>query len=300
MYENDTKPGRNWKDSVQSIIAMGKFLARMRLNLDRQSMGKMARIDYNIDESTIDKLIKLSHHPILSDPQYFDKFPPQWGTLYEMKFLPPEMLLQKIETGETKYVTKYQIWQWRGVKIKAPLEHNPAENLSRMVKVPDGRNLIDYIRGGIAQEYEDEETGAVERIAKKLKVSTDTYRKIRTLIKLSEHPDLSEHDKKFVDALLTKIDRTRNVRPFFGEAKELIEKVWGVSRNKFVTDKSSQKRVGVFRNAIVILCDTCERVSEMEQPYMSAEDIDKSINELVEASKTIRKIAENLRRAKDE
>ncbi len=69
--------------------------------------------------------------------------------------------------------------------------------------------------------------------------------------------------------------------------------------NKNVKNKGSFARVNKFRNAIVILSDTCERVLEMEQPYMSVEDIDKSITELVNASRTIRRIAENLRRAKD-
>ncbi len=294
------KPRLDWKDGgVSAIVEMGLFLARMKKNFNRADLAKMTRIDFNIDESTAAKLINIASHPILSNPEYADQLPSGWGTLYEMKFLPDDILLHGIKNGHFKYISKYDVWTLRGVKLgnkKRPLSTQGAGG--RITAAP-GQSLVQYIREGIKGLPDALSEAIVAERCETLNVSVQTFRMLRRMIILSDRPELTQDDKKFVLDLLDKVDRTRNIREYYQKAKPLMDRIWGGDRRP-ISNKSSKKRVEVFRNAIVILRDTCDRVIEMDMPYMSEEDVDRSINDLVEARRQIAKLAETLRRSKND
>lgn len=296
------KPDRNWKESIQTIIEMGNFLERMKGNFSRSDLAKMVRIDFNIDASTVDKVIKISGHPIISNPDNWDKLPKGWGTLYELRFLPDELIAAKLKAGELRTISKYDIWKLRGIKVRGGYEHvkGTGTNDGNRVMIPDGETLVGYVRAGMADLPEVIEGKIIDDTAKKLKIGVQTFRMVRGMIILSERPELTDGDRKMVLGLLEKINKTRNVREYYQQVKPLMDGIWGPGRNKTLTDKSSQKRVEIFRNAIVILRDTSDRILEMSQPYMSVEDIDKSINDLTEIRKNVGKLAENLRRSKND
>ncbi len=199
-----------------------------------------------------------------------------------------------MNAGKLKNISKYEVWVLRGVKLQA---RNKAGGT---VNAPLDMSLIQYVKDGIAQLPEDLTDNAVNEMAKKLKIGAETFRMIRGMILLSERPELTRSDRAKVLGLLEKVDRTRNVRPYFQEVKPLIDRIWGSTRNKSLTEKTSKKRTEHFTKAIIILRDMTERILEMEMPYMSREDIGKCINDLTETRKNVGKVAENLRRSKND
>lgn len=286
-----------WNETSKSIIEMGKHLAELQPTMSSQELGRKVYADYGIKESSIGKLIKVAQHPILSNPEYADKLPPSWALLYEMKFLPDDLLLEKIKDGSARNASKYKVWEWRGVKVKRP-DNYVAKNAGNKIRVPDNVSLVAYVALGIKKEPEF--NGDLVETAKCLGIGSWTYRQVRQMIMLSEHPDLSGGDGELVQTLLDKINKTRNVREYYLKAKPLIEKVWGVTRGKQLTSKLSTKRVEAYLNAVFLVGISAQRLADMERPYMSIEDTDKVIGELSDAGTVIRKLAETLRRSKND
>lgn len=288
------KPGE-WNETVNSIIEMGKHLAELKPTLSGQELARKVYADYGISDSSIGKIIKVAEHPILSDPAFADKLPPAWALLYEMKFLPDDLLLEKIRDGSARNASKYNVWEWRGVKVKRP-EGYTAKNAGNKIRVPDNVSLCAYVSAGMQKEPEF--NGDLVEVAKALGIGSWTYRQVRQILLLSRHPDLSNTDSELVQSLIDKINKTRNVREYYLKAKPLIEKVWGVTKGKQLTNKLHRKRVEAYLNSIFMLGVSTQRLADMEKPYMSIEDTDKVIGELSEAGTVIRKLAETLRRSK--
>ncbi len=292
--DTENKIEKDWQKDARSIIAMGKFLEHMRENSKRPDLAKKIYADYGIGESSISRLIKIAKHPVLSNPEYAEKLPPSWAILYELRFLPDDLLLEKIQDGSLQRASKYDVWALRGVKVQR--KNGPSKNKGSQVRVPAHLSVVDFVRSGM--EKEDEFNGDIETAARHIGLGAQTYRMIRALIILSERPELSVTDKEKVLSLMEKVNRTRNVRKYFGEAKPLMDQIWGNQRNKKFTEKDSQKRVEAYLNSVFLIGMSSQRLLDQEIPYMSISDTDRTIGELAEAGKTIRKVAENLRRLK--
>lgn len=295
MLMND-KPSQNWKDSVQSIIEFGKYLALRKAALSKEEYRAMLRADFGIDKASGEKLSNIAEHPILSNPEYFDKLPISWAQLYELRFLPDDVLLNAIKSGSLRHTTKYQIWALRGVKIN----ENRASN---RVTVDGNQELISYVREGIKlANYSSEESSneKLTQVADGLGVGHHSFRMLRNIIIVSDREDLSQEDRNVINDVIRKVNKTRNVRTYYPEIKKIIDKIWGSNRNHTLTDKNAKKRVETFQNGVLILCETCDRIMELDQPHMADADIDPLIDRLFEARKVIAQVAENLRRAKNE
>ncbi len=298
MNMENFKPTQDWGDSVSSIISMGKFLYGLRDKFTREELCKMALVDYGISASSVEKLINISRHQILSDPRYADQLPSGWTTLYELKFMSDDLLLDLIQSGQAKTINKYQIWELRGVRVKRKKNTEGRISGAKVeIDAPQG-GLIQFIKAGIMRE--PEYGGDIEATAKAINVARDSYRKLRSVILLSQRPELTEEDRKFVDGIIDKIEKTRNVRTHYRMVKPLLDKVWGNSRNKTFNDKSTQKRIDAYKDAVFILGDSCRGILMRTRPYMSEQDTNDCITELTEASRLIRQLAEQLRRSKDD
>jgi hypothetical protein len=283
-----------WNESARSIIEMGRNLQQMSKELDRDALTKKVNADFGIAASSINKIIRIATHPILSNPVHTDKLPNSWALLYEMRFLPDEVLLEKLKNGELRKASKYKVWDWRGIKTKGPVGYNEGNR----VKIPDNVTLAAYVSAGMQREVDF--GNDIPAVAKNLGIGDLTYRNVRAIILLSRHPDLSNADSELVQSLIDKINKTRNVREYYLKAKPLIEKIWGSGRNKVFSGKVSQKRVEAYLNSVFLLGVSAQRLSDMDRPYMSIEDADKAINELSEAGTIIRKVAEAIRRSKND
>lgn len=281
--------GKPKSESVSSIIEMGRKFEELKPTLSHYDLGKKVFADFGINASSIEKIIKISHHPILSNPEYADKLPPSWALLYELRFLPDEMLLEKLANGGLVGVSKYQVWEWRGVKTKS-------KNAGNKIRVPDNVSLVAYVNLGMNKEKEFD--GDVVATAECLGIGAQTYRMIKQVIILSQYPDLAKADQVLVQSLIDKINKTRNVREYYLKAKPLIEKIWGATQGQRFNEKLSSKRVESYLNSVFLIGMNAQRLIDQEIPYMSTEDVDRAIGELSEAGKLIRKTTENLRRTK--
>lgn len=290
------KPGKDWRDEIETIIGMGKYLLKLRDTTSRDEIARMMKIDYDLGIASIDRLIKVAQHPILSNPENFDKLPPGWGTLNELRLLPDPLLLEGIKNNGLKNINKYKIWEMRGVKTKdGP---RVGKNEGARVRVPENVTLVAYVSAGMQREEEFD--GNLEAVARMLGIGAWTYRQVRAIVLLSRHPDLSNTDSEMVHGLIDKINKTRNVQSYYLKAKPLIEKIWGASRNKKFTGKNHAKRVENYLNSIFILGMSAQKMADLERPYMSVEDTDKAIIDLSEIGTIVRKVAETLRRSKNE
>lgn len=294
-------PDPNWRESIDGIINMGRFIKTLKASMTHKDLVRVMLADYGIQASGMNRIAKISEDEILTDPAHRDRLPPSWGLLHELRLLPREILLDKLAKNEVKGLTKYQVWKIRGIKTNGRSLPSTATKNGRFagakVYIADGISLIGHVRTGM--EFEAREKANAEEVANYLDIYPQTYRMIRTLVQLSERPELTEHDREFVNGLLEKIEKTRNIRSFYREAKPLIERIWGDNISSIKNDKGMQKRVDAFRTMVIILHDTCQRIMDQEVPYMSDEDVNSSINELVNSGKIIRKLAEKLRRSKD-
>lgn len=291
-----SEQGRAWNHSVGGIVTLGKFLSLRREQLSKDEYRKMIRAELELDESSANKLAMISKHPILSNPEYYDALPPAWGTLYELRFLPDDVLLAKIKDRSLISATKYDIWNIRGIKVR---DRDRVLNPAAKVKVPEGATLVDHCREGL--RIENETGKSIEEVAVAIGIGRQSYRLVRTIILLSQRDELSNSDTEIIERTFELINKTRNVRTYYKDVKPIIDRVWGGSnRNKTYDDKSAKKRIEIFRNAVTIVYDTCERASRLEQPLMPIADLDTTIDELTEARKLIGQITENLRRARND
>lgn len=287
---------KEWSNDVTSIIETGRKLKQMKKDYNNEELAKKVYAELGISIHSINKVISISEHPIISDPKNASRLPASWALLYEIKFLPDDLLLQKIKEDTLKGLTKYHVWELRGVKSKK--KPTVSNHWGGKIKIPDHISLVAYVSAAMQREGEFDNN--LEAVAKSLGIGVWTYRQIRQIILLSRFPDLSNSDSELVQSMIDKINKTRNIQEYYFRLRPLIEKVWGVTQGQRVTIKGTQKRVQKYLNSIFILGMTAQKMFDMDRPYMSIEDTDKAIGELSEAGTRIRKLAEALRRSKND
>lgn len=275
----------NWRDSAESIIAMGRYLKEIRDSLPQDEYASKVRLMIGIDVSAAKKLIKLAEHPIISNPLNFDRLPQRWALLTEAMYLPRDVLLRAISNGALIDATKYDIWKLYDKKTLT----------GARVAVPKGMSLEELCRSGMAMEK-----GGLpaEGVAKKIGIGAHTYRMIRSVIMLTENKTLSDHDKAIAEAALKEMNRTKNVRRYYKNVKPIIDKMWGESRNMSFS-KIEQKRIDNFRKAVIIICDTCVQGGEMEVPPLPDKVRTEAYNKLTKTREAISKLRGKIRKAND-
>lgn len=286
-----------WAETIETIMRASKYLYEQRQILSAEQFASIARVQFGIDSSAARKLSGLSQHKIISDSQYWGALPPHWALLYELSYLPDEMLLQKITEGSLIHVSKYDIWSWRGIRFKKTKDGALRLDNRMVVKAPENVSLVDHCRSGLelerSQNLQPGEAAAV------IGVAIQSYRQIRSLILLDERDDLLEADAAAVRDALAQIDKTRNVRRYYNRVKPIVERMWGTKREK-QSNTTSNKRVESFKDAIGILGYACQKALNIELPYMSESDIAASVSELNEARRSISQLMEKVRRLADE
>ena len=298
----------DWKkNGVASLIATGKRLAELRLTMPFQEYKRMVRAQMLVDNATANKLAMIGRHKILSDPANFSKLPAEWAKLYELSFLPDEVLIAKIADGSVKTISKYGIWALRealGVKVKkggSVKQENPKSlgNLRRRsVRVPEGTTLIKWVRSGM--ELEKNNALSPGQAADAIGLYPDTYRRTRALLSLADRTDLNDEDDKTVRETMRVVEQDGNIRPHYAAIKPILDRIWGgTSRNRRINigDGAEKKRTENFARALVVICDTCMNCVDIEVPHLSAEETASAIDRVIEARAALQQLAKKLRRS---
>lgn len=307
---DDYKIPLDWQEGgVPSIIAVGKYLTKRRAEMRYKDFVQLVSTELGGSDSSANKLMAIAAHPIISDPRYADKLPKRWALLYELQLCPTDKIVEALQNGSLLKTTKYDIWNMRGRDSKrtprvrmVPAESTPTRLSSRpiskfdirtQIKVPAGTNLVDWVRSGMKIE-QDEGITSVEA-SRRIGLGNESYRLAKFIIALSDRTDLNAHDTGVVKNALEGIQATAQIRRHFEEVRPIVEKIWGSAggRNQH-TEKAEQRRIDNFLNAVVIIYDACSRIVDIQVPHVSNEEIDTSIEQLIDAKRALTDLIERL------
>lgn len=278
----------DWKDSVKSIIETGLLIARQREVLSTKEFRVWVVANIGLAHSAASKLIRVAQHPILSNPEYWDRLPAKWAFLYEVSYLTNDRILEIIQDGSIIASKKYQVWSARTDRSKFAISDPRSK-----VKTPDGVSIVDTVK--VAMLREDNEGKLAKEIARDLGVSDLTYRYIKNLINAQGVEELSNGDRTAIEYALVEIERTKNVRRYYDKVRPILEKIWGPDSGEKNT-RAAQKRIEDFITAVTVIRTSCDRAGDLEVPYLSRADVEMALGELDEARKSISKLMGTIRR----
>jgi hypothetical protein len=78
-----------WQKSVTTIIDTGRLLIEAKAKLPHGSFQKMVKkLPFHNGVRTVQMLMEIARHSIISNAKFISYLPPCWGTLYELAALP--------------------------------------------------------------------------------------------------------------------------------------------------------------------------------------------------------------------
>lgn len=87
--------------TVGGFVEMGRLFNEAKSNLDHGEWLKLVE-ELRYSEDTIQRLMAIARHPVISDTERVRYLPPNWGTLYQLTRLPEPVLLARIEDHTIK------------------------------------------------------------------------------------------------------------------------------------------------------------------------------------------------------
>lgn len=165
------------------------------------------------------------------------------------------------------------------------------------IGVPDDVPLMQLAAKGLLLEEEKPEL-TLEEVALLLGVHSATYRDLRSIKLLSMREDLSRSDARLVQEVIAKIDKARQIKPFWPDIEPLVSKVWGRRAVGLSGAKIEAKRKTAFDHAIGLISDMCLRGPEVEIPYLSEEEQIAALHKVTEAIGCLKQLNANIRKAR--
>jgi DNA-binding Lrp family transcriptional regulator len=165
-------------------------------------------------------------------------------------------------------------------------------------KIGGGIPLMQLASKGLLLEEENPGM-SVDDVALLLGIHGATYRGLRSVRLLSLRDDLSKSDGKMVQETIERIEKTRQISPFWPDIKPIAAKIWGKSgQNTTVGAKAETKRKSAFDHAIGLIVDMCVRGPEVEIPYLAEEEQIAALHRVTEAINCLKQLNANIRRAR--
>lgn len=284
----------DWRSSVPAMIELSRHLCTARATMSRDEFDSYTKEKLKLAGDTTNKVMKLCMHPIIADPQYADKLPVQWAKLYELLFLQDEDLLRIINDGSVHTLRKYEIWGLRGGKPPRAL---PKRKLSKPkgIYLPPDVSVFALVRAGL--KHEAELGLELNQAAEKVGLGRGSYRMLRKIAILSEKAQLlSPADRSAVADVIKNIEKTRMVSPNYETIKHLTKKVWGSGKpNQQKLDKKEKERRDGFLDKLAALSLACERLVEIEIPYLSSKDVSESLNSINDGIAALAQLGKRIR-----
>jgi len=287
-----------WQKGVESILETGRLLVEAKRELPGGFLA-MIECDLPFGWSTAERLMKIAEHPVLGDSAHAPNLPPSWMTLYELTKLAPDELRTKLAAGaihpsvDRRTVTLMLQKQRAGEgNDDAEAEGAPPTNGVR-IPVPPGMTLESMCR----QVMQLEADGVSRTEARKrFGLGERGYREAMTIVQLADRDDLGERDADLVRKVLAEMNSTQRTHRGFMKVKEIADRVWG--RKSERGDRSRQKRIEEFHHATTIAAETCQRVSEINIPPLSNEEVEDALKQIREASAALRRLIARIERSR--
>jgi hypothetical protein len=86
--------------AVAGFVAAGKHLEAAKRQIKHGEWETWCRKQVGISSETARRLILISQHPAIANPNHSLDLPPSWQTLYELRALEPQLLVAAIEAGD--------------------------------------------------------------------------------------------------------------------------------------------------------------------------------------------------------
>jgi superfamily II RNA helicase len=86
-----------WQKSVESVIEVGRLVQQAKSELGASYSVLETELPFSSTVAAF--LIKIVENPILSDPQYFNRLPNSYNTLYHLSSIDNDELVKQIEDG---------------------------------------------------------------------------------------------------------------------------------------------------------------------------------------------------------
>ncbi len=283
---------RRWRDSVKGIMDAASLLIKAKANMPNETFTNFVRLQTGLDISAAGKVMRVGNHPILSDPKNADKIPANWAFLYESSFLPDNILLAAIDSGDLMTMTKYDIWHIRGgaedsARVRRGnngVKGGAGNQRENAIKIPAGENIESVVRRGMKLEQE----GSIPiDAARMIGIGVASYRMARMAIVLIESEFVSEAERAIATQVLKEMNRTNNVRRYYATIEPIVNRVFGAETNQKYDDERVLRRIEKFRGAIVIIQDTCLGGAELEIPPLPAQIRAEVVERLTKAREAI-------------
>lgn len=86
-----------WQKSVESVIEVGRLVQQAKFELG--ASYSLLETELPFSSTVAAFLVKIVENPILSDPQYFNRLPNSYNTLYHLSAIDNDELVKQIEDG---------------------------------------------------------------------------------------------------------------------------------------------------------------------------------------------------------
>lgn len=287
-----------WRSSINGIIETGRLLCEAKHALPHGAFEAMIDSDLPFKSRTAQMLMAVARDERLTNTQHVSLLPPSWGTLYELTKLPDDVFAAKLADGSV-----HPEMQRSDVArlIKAKPTPTPEERMEtdELVKgqpgpaaaVPDGSDLIDLCRSGLALE----QTGhTAESAADEVGLARNAYRVSRQIVFLTDHIKLSNSDAAIVAEAFELLAATQQYGRAWKIAEPVAIKVWGDAQRWDRLLTLADRRMEQFERTFGIVMQSCLTTDEIELPYLSAAKAKQFTDEISHARKALAAFASRI------
>lgn len=121
-----------WQKSVESVIEVGRLVQQAKTELG--ASYSLLEVELPFSSTVAAFLVKIVENPILSDPQYFNRLPNSYNTLYHLSSIDNDELVKQIEDGVI--TPDYHLSSAKKLKSQ------PQPKCSRISNTPSPTNLV--------------------------------------------------------------------------------------------------------------------------------------------------------------
>lgn len=263
-----------WGKQVESIIETGRALIESKNDpgMEHGSFEMMIKTKLPFGHSTANKLMKIARNTVLTKSEHVPILPASWGAIYQLTLMPQEVLQEKIADGTINPNTSRRDVMRMIASIGQPtIRDEPTEKITSnrsgaRINLPAGVSAEDHCRRGL-----DLASGGMSstNIAAELKVSPDTYSKMRDIVLLRDRQDLSADDSQIVADAVEEMNETQTVQRPYEKIKHIADRVWGENKKGGTREQAEARRLQSFEDGLSVITQACSCGENMDVPQLS-------------------------------
>lgn len=181
-----------WHKSVASVIEVGKLVKQAKEDLG--ASFSLLETELPFSSTVAAFLIKISEHPVLSNPAYFNNLPNGYNTLYYLASVEEEELVAKIKSGDIN--PNFSL-----ANAKALREVAPKKGTAKKTDKEDALYEVGSIKIGLVNKIDEFEKELNELLTKYNGKVKHTH---------TENSLADLHRQKLLEKAVAKIEKTES------------------------------------------------------------------------------------------